>query len=413
VERHNEHLLQILNAAIRSVQPSTLIPRFFKQHQLAFEKYEKIYVAGAGKASAAMAKSIEDILGKRVSDGMIAVKHGHALPLQYCRQIEAGHPLPDERSLIAAKQLIELFKKATENDLIIFLLSGGASSLITDVPPGISFEDLNYVIDKLLRSGATIKQLNTVRRQLSQLKGGELVKYANDAEIIGLIISDVPGDDIAVIGSGPTVYDDSSPRDAIDILYKYLQTIPQTILHFLETRPSKPSSQQFGKVSNCIIGDNQLALNSAARTAEQLGYETSIYPGFLSGDAIIAATSWVREIISKKDRTKCCYIAGGETTVKVKGDGLGGRNQHFALAAAKELKSADNITLLAAGTDGTDGPTDANGAIVNSSTWTKDAEEYFNNNDSYHFFAKAGGQIKTGPTQTNVMDIVITLVNPG
>jgi glycerate 2-kinase len=376
LERHNEHLLQIFNTAINAVQPGTLIPAFFKKEKLHLEKFHNIFVAGAGKATAAMAQEIEKILGSRIKEGVIAVKHGHSLPLKYTRQIEAGHPLPDENSITAANEIIKLFKKAVPGDLIIFLLSGGASSLITDLPPGMSLQEYNSTVDKLLKSGASIAELNAVRKQLSAIKGGRLIKYANGAEIISLIISDVPGDDLSVIGSGPTV-------------------------------PTQ--GEQFTNVHNYLIGNNELALRAAGEKAKQLGYTVEIYPEFLTGDAAETASKWINEIVTKEN--KYCLIAGGETTVTVKGSGLGGRNQHFALAAAKHLIHHNNITLLAAGTDGTDGPTDATGAIVDSTTWSREAEDHFLENDSYNFFAQNDRQIKTGPTQTNVMDITIALVN--
>ncbi|MBO9573045.1 MAG: DUF4147 domain-containing protein [Chitinophagaceae bacterium] len=364
-----DQLLAIFNAAVNAVKPSVLIPSWLNKES--FEGYKNIYVAGAGKAAAAMAVEVEKILGNKITDGFIAVKYNHSLPLQYIRQLEAAHPLPDENSVRAAEEMIRLFQKASTDDLIIFLLSGGASSLLTDVPEGYTLEKLNAVFSELLNSGANIHEINKVRKQLSRIKGGGLVKYANGARIISYIISDVMGDDISVIGSGPTDSDISS-------------------------------------VTNSIIGDNRTALQAAAAKAAGFGYEVKVFENYLAGDAGECAHRWIKKIIADNSRN-CCYIAGGETTVNVTGKGLGGRNQHFALTAAELLRDRKNITLLAAGTDGTDGPTDATGAIIDSDTWNDKAPAFLRNNDSYNFLKDINGLVVSGPTQTNVMDIVITI----
>lgn len=364
-----DHLIAIYQAAVNSVKPSALISKFLDKKIV--NKYKKIYVAGAGKAVAAMAVETEKILGDRITDGFIAVKYGHSLPLKYIRQLEAAHPLPDENSVKAAGEMINLFQKATPDDLIIFLLSGGASSLLTDVPPGYTLDQLNAIFKDLINGGADIYEINTARKIFSDIKGGKLVKHANGATILSLIISDVMGDDISVIGSGPTAVNDPS-------------------------------------VKNYIIGDNKTALEAAAGMAAQLGYSVKVFNDFLQGDAEECAGKWIKQIIGERAKN-CCYIAGGETTVNVKGNGLGGRNQHFALAAAALLKDQQGLNLLAAGTDGTDGPTDATGAFADSTTWNEQANTCLSNNNSYYFFKENDGLLITGPTQTNVMDIVITI----
>jgi glycerate 2-kinase len=364
-----DHLLEIYNAAVNAVKPAVLIPAYLNKEMIS--DYKKIYVAGAGKAVAAMAIEAEDILGDKITDGFIAVKYGHSLSLKYIRQLEAAHPLPDENSVLAAHEMVKLFQKATINDLIIFLLSGGASSLITDVPTGYTLAALNEEYKTLINGGADIYEINAARKKLSNIKGGKLVKYANGAKILSLIISDVMGDDISVIGSGLTAVDAPS-------------------------------------VKNYIIGNNHIALNAATEKASTLGYTVKIFNDYLRGDAETCARKWIEQIIH--DNTKnCCYIAGGETTVNVKGNGLGGRNQHFALAAAKQLKNHPQLTLLAAGTDGTDGPTSATGAFADATTWNDHAKNYLLNNDAYHFFKQQESLLIIGPTQTNVMDIVITI----
>ena len=364
-----DHLAVIYHAAVNSVKPSALISKFLDKDSIS--GYKKIYVAGAGKAVAAMAVETEKILGNIITDGFIAVKYGHSLPLKYIRQLEAAHPLPDENSVKAAGEMISLFQKATPDDLIIFLLSGGASSLLTDVPPGYTLDQLNATFKDLINGGADIYEINTARKKFSDIKGGKLVKHAKGATILSLIISDVMGGDISVIGSGPTAVNDPS-------------------------------------VKNYIIGDNKTALEAAAEMATQLGYSVKVFNDFLQGDAEECAGKWVQQIISGWTK-KCCYIAGGETTVNVKGTGLGGRNQHFALAAAALLKDQHGLSLLAAGTDGTDGPTDATGAFADDTTWNEQATSYLENNDSYNFFKKFGELFVTGPTQTNVMDVLIAV----
>jgi len=365
----HDRLTCIYHAAVNAVKPSALISKYLNKDMAS--GYERIYVAGAGKAVAAMAVEAEKILGDQITDGFIAVKYGHSLPLKYIRQVGAAHPLPDENSVAAAGEMIRLFQKANSNDLIIFLLSGGASSLMTDVPPGYTLDKLNAVFKNLVNGGADIYKINAARKKLSDIKGGKLVKHANGAAILSLIISDVMGDDISVIGSGPTAVNDSL-------------------------------------VKNYIIGDNHIALKAAAVEATRLGYAPKVFNDFLQGDAEECARKWIDQITRDGTRN-CCYIAGGETTVNVKGNGLGGRNQHFALAAASILKDHPELSLLAAGTDGTDGPTDATGAFADGTTWNEQANIHLLNNDSYYFFKQRDDLLITGPTQTNVMDIVITI----
>lgn len=426
-ENKKDHALQIFFAALDAVHPSNIISSSLMlknerlqigEHVFALSQFEHIYAAGAGKAAAAMALEVEKILKHNLTDGVIAVRDSFDFALRHVRAISAGHPLPNANSVKAADEISKLLQKINRNDLLIFLLSGGASSLMMDVPYDCTLDDVNTIIDQLLKSGATIQELNTVRKHLSDLKGGQLVKKCSGATIVSLIISDVIGNDLQVIGSGPTVGDTSTFKDALNVLEKYglIENAPYAIISHLQKgvegifdENPKPGDAVFINTSNTIIADNKKALDAAMTRAAELGYEVHVELAPLSGFAEEAADEWVykaRQLHGKN----ICMLAGGETTVQVKGNGKGGRNQHFALAAAIALKNSSDITLLAAGTDGSDGPTDAAGAIVNGSTYIAAAEDYLRNNDAYSYFEKYGGLIKTGPTHTNVMDLVITLM---
>lgn len=432
---YKKDLNQIFRAGVAAVQPDQLIPKALKlkdgrlragEQVFPIDHFSNVYVAGAGKATAAMASEVEKILKGHIADGVIAIKTGHAVPLKYVRQIEAGHPFPDINSVIAAEDIKSLVKNAGPRDLIIFLLSGGASSLMTDLPHGCNLDDMLTVSRLLLNCGASISEMNTVRKHLSELKGGRLAKLAGHATIISFIISDVIGNDLSVIGSGPTTADITTYEDALQVLekYKLKEKMPESVLSYLHKGYEKIKEDVLrgknGALKNCsnyIIGDINLALEAAAKEASRLGYETKIISGSIEGLAEDAAKKWIKEIKDSARSNKQCFIGGGETTVDIKGNGKGGRNQHFALAAALEISRMKNIYLLSAGTDGTDGPTDAAGAMVdgnsvsNARAMNLSPEKFLADNDSYSFFDKSGGHLKTGPTQTNVMDIVITLTD--
>ncbi len=433
---HRKDLKQILHEAITSVQPRYLMAEVLRldgdtlqvgEENFPIDQFKNIFIAGAGKASASMAAETEKVLSHHITDGVIAIKGDHHVPLRYIRPIEAGHPVPDLNSVIAANEIKALMKKAGPGDLVIFLLSGGASSLMTDLPPGCELEDINHTFHLLLNSGASIKEMNIVRKHLSLIKGGHLASLSRGAVIVNFIISDVIGNNLSTIGSGPTVPDTSTFRDAINVLDKYKLTyeVPDPVMGYLKKGleliiPDTLKSQDpaFQYCRNYIIGDINVALHAAEKKARELGYDTHIISSSLSGDAEKAARDWAQSSIREgKQLKKSCLIAGGETTVKVTGKGKGGRNQQFALAAAIELQYAKNISILTASTDGSDGPTDAAGAIVDCETYSKakamklSPEDYLLRNDTYTFFEKTGDHLKTGPTQTNVMDIVITLIH--
>lgn len=428
-----EHVKQIFEAAVNAVQPSNIIPNILSirddrfrigEEILPFTHFENIYVAGAGKATAAMAYEVEKVLGNHLAEGVIAVRDTSDLPLKYTRAIVAGHPLPNRNSVIAAEEIEKILKKLRGNDLLIFLLSGGASSLMMDIPEGLTLEEVIIILDRLLKSGATIQEMNIVRKHLSELKGGQLIRKCSGATVISFIMSDVIGSDLQMIGSGPTTGDDSTYADAMNILEKYdlKEKAPYSILSRIqkgmdETIPPNPtpSDKIFKHTHNHLIADNRRAIDAAKEKAMSLGYEVHVITDSLSGLAEDAASEWVSKAMALRKK-KICMIAGGETTVKVNGSGKGGRCQQFALASAVALKNSSDITLLAAGTDGSDGPTDAAGAFASGITYLiakekgLEPEEFLANNDAYHFFQQVDGLLKTGPTNTNVMDIIVTVV---
>jgi len=390
---------------------------------------QHIYVIGAGKASALMAQALESILGPAISGGHIVTKYGHSAQLSYIEVSEAGHPVPDEYGLKSTESIISFAQKADQNDLVICLLSGGGSSLLTDVPEGCTLAGLALLNDLLLKSGADIGEINCVRKHLSKIKGGQLAKIASPATVISLILSDVIGDPLDVIASGPTAPDDSTFAEAEAILEKYNLTseIEPSILQIIRdgTQGKRPETLKnldiaVNRIHNFIIGNNQLALQAAKTKAESLGFDTKIITSSLSGDVEDAANYLVETSMNwraEKRFGKTCLLFGGEPTVKITGNGKGGRNQHLALLCAKLLRNQTGITILSAGTDGTDGPTEAAGAVADCMTFKNaenqnlDIDQYLNNCDSYPFFQQEGGLIITGPTQTNVMDLIVMLID--
>lgn len=433
-----QEAIEIFLAAVESVKPGNLIKRYVSLNnnilqieKIAFDltSVKNIYVVGAGKASAAMAQTIESILGSRISAGHIITKYDHSVPLKFIETTEAGHPVPDDNGIKGTKQIVSIVKKAEKDDLVICLISGGGSSLLADVPEGCTLEDLKKVNSLLLKSGANITEMNCIRKHLSNVKGGQLSRAASPARVVCLILSDVIGDPLDVIASGPTAPDPSTFEEAISIIRKYNieNELPEQIYRVLQEgiekkrqETLKDSDEILRLTNNLIIGTNLLALQTAKERAESLGYESQIVTNKLEGDVSDVA-NYIFEVAKgvkeKMNNKKICLLFAGEPIVKVKGNGLGGRNQHLALIAARLLKDSPGITFLSGGTDGTDGPTDATGAVVdsftseNSSKLLLDMEKYIANCDSYNFFKQAGGLIITGPTQTNVMDLMVALID--
>lgn len=428
---------QIFLAGVAGVLPDQLIRsqvRLMKnilsvaENNYDLSSIRNIYVIGAGKASALMAREIESLLGERITKGHIIVKYGHGCDLKFITITEAGHPLPDANGVAAARQILEIAQSADEHDLVICLISGGASSLLADFPEGSSLNELQQVNELLVKSGAGIKEINTVRKHLSGIKGGQLARAIYPAKAVSLILSDVVGDPLAVIASGPTSYDNSTYADALAVIkaYELENKFPKTMMRHLQDgiagwlpETPKAGDKVFEHIKNLIIGSNNIALNAAADKAQALGFATHIITDALEEDYTEVADfilTTIERFSNDHKEKPLCLLFGGEPTVKVTGNGLGGRNQHLALYCALKLQRMKGISLLCAGTDGNDGPTDAAGAIVDGTTAEKarsagiDPQEYLNKADSYHFFKQAGGHILTGSTKTNVMDMMVVLI---
>lgn len=389
-----------------------------------------IYVVGAGKAAALMAQETEQVLGNRITAGHVVTKDDHGCALQYIGLTEAAHPVPDENGVIAAGKITDIARGAKENDLVICLISGGASALLADTPEGISLEDLRITNELLVKSGATIREINIIRKHLSDIKGGQLARLIHPASCVSLILSDVVGDPVDIIASGPTAPDASEYSDAYAIVRKYKldKTLPETVTKRLllgsaGVIPETPDAFHpcFQTTRNRLLGSNKIALEACAQVAVQNGFDTHILTDCLQEDytrvAGLTAENIENFLANKKTNQPVCLLFGGEPTVKVNGNGLGGRNQHLALYLATKLENKPGITILCAGTDGSDGPTDAAGAVVDSTTLKTaqatgtDAIAYLEQNDSYRFFQRVGGHIITGSTQTNVMDVIVVLIN--
>ncbi len=430
---------KIFMAGVRSVLPEKLITRILRiegqvlkagDYEIPLEGIRDIYVIGAGKASAAMGHYVETVLGERISGGHIVVKYDHSCKLREIEVSEAGHPLPDENGFRAAVRIREIAEKAGENDLVICLISGGGSSLMADVPDGLLPEELYIINNLLIRSGAAIHEINSVRKHLSGLKGGQLARIVWPARLLTLIISDVIGDPLEVIASGPTVPDPSTFHDALRVIndYNLKPDLTAGLLKYLtdgaeglHPETPKPGDPVFDGTVNILAGTNQIALQAAFEESRRLGYRPYIIDNALAGDVETVSESLVAAALSFRDNKDIgkpvCLLYGGETTIRVTGRGEGGRNQHLALSAAMRLRDIPGITVLAAGTDGTDGSSVAAGAVVDSATVCDsmsknlDPENYLSGFDSYNFFRLAGGQIVTGPTYTNVMDLVVVLID--
>jgi glycerate-2-kinase len=429
---------KIFMAGVRSVLPEKLITGIMKlegtmliigDNKVPLDNIKNIYVIGAGKASAAMGHYVETILGPRITGGHIVVKYGYSCKLKRIEVSEAGHPVPDAGGFRATEEIVAISSRASENDLVICLISGGASALLADLPPGILPEELYIMNNLLIRCGASIQEINCVRKHLSRIKGGQLARIIRPASLISIILSDVTGNPLEVIGSGPTVPDSSTFGDALKVIEKYNLTadITSGLLNYLRdglngTYPEtpKPGDPLFEGAFNILAGTNLIALKASKDEAVSHGYKTYIIDAELNGDVESVCESVLNMAVSFKNNKEikkpACLLYGGETTIKVSGNGYGGRNQHLALSAAIRLRNTPGITLLSAGTDGTDGPTDAAGAVADSETMSnaislnEDPVNYLSGFNSHGFFKRVGGLIITGPTFTNVMDMVVILV---
>lgn len=440
-------LLTLFNAALVAVAPyHAVLNAVSIEHdrlRLAcmmyeLESFQRIIVVGAGKATAQMALAVESLLGDKIAAGLIVVKYGHTTPLSLIEQVEAAHPVPDEAGIAGAQRILQMMQAADDKTLVICLLSGGASALLVYPVEGITLQDEQETTRLLLNSGASITELNAVRKHLSMVKGGRLAQAAYPAQLLALIISDVIDDPIDVIASGPTTADSSTFTDALAVITKYRlqEKVPLNVVDYLQNGSAnkfpetvKAGDPSLSKTHNVIIASIHQALNAAREQAMAFGFDVRIVSESLQGEARNAAQLLAQVAREKlgvmKNGERCCLLCGGETTVIVRGNGRGGRNQELALAFALEVEGWPGVSLLSAGTDGGDGPTDAAGAIVDGATALRarrlglDPLMYLNRNDSYDFFEKLDAasdersHLKTGPTGTNVMDMQIILLVKG
>ncbi len=428
--------LTSLEHALKAIDPKQIIKLKVKlknskllvdDYSFDLNYFENVYVVGGGKASGSMAEALEQILGDHIKDGLVNVPHGCIHKTEIIKFQGASHPVPDEAGVKGTKRIVELAEKAKENDLVICLISGGGSSLMPLPRKDVSLADKKEITDMLLKSGATINEINTVRKHISSIKGGWLAKKTYPATILNLILSDVIGDPLDFIASGPTVPDSTTFKDAIKVLKKYnlWAKAPASIRKVLSDgekgiipETPKPDDKAFQKVFNVILGNNRTASIAAYNYLKAEGSNTLLLTATLEGEARhagIMMASIIQEINASGNPLKkpAAIVAGGETTVTVTGDGLGGRNQELALAAIRKISGIEGAVLASLSTDGVDGPTDAAGAIVDGKTLAKARkmglapEEYLAENNSYNFFSKLGDLIFTGQTGTNVNDITV------
>ncbi|OGW66592.1 MAG: glycerate kinase [Nitrospirae bacterium RIFCSPLOWO2_02_FULL_62_14] len=429
---------RLLRAGLAAVDPRQAVSRVVSRTKagvrIAGRRYDvrgsgKIVAVGAGKASAAMALALEQRLGARLAGGLVAVKRGAAAPAGRITVVTAGHPVPDQAGRKAAMQVLALVKGLTRDDLLIVLLSGGASSLLPLPAPGLTLADTQKTTELLLNSGAAIREINAVRKHLSAITGGRLAAVTG-ARVVTLILSDVIGDDLGAIGSGPTAPDPTTYADACAILRRFhiWNLVPVRVRrHLLRGRRGsldetpKPGARLFRRVRHHVLGNNRTAVEAVCREAVRAGLRPHVLSRPMTGDVREAAASFGRlahKIVScgKSVRPPACLIAGGEPTVVVRGRGRGGRAQEFALAAAMGIAGLPNIRIAGFGTDGSDGPTDAAGAVVDGGTVARaaqqgmDAAAFLRRHNAYSFFKRAGGHIVTGPTGTNVNDLYLMIV---
>lgn len=432
----------IFRAGLRAVHAGKAVSRYVQiekkrgreilvcgRRKIPLAKTERIIVLGAGKASSQMARALERRLGNRIAGGAVVTQYGHAEKCERVEILEASHPVPDMSGVEASGKIEAWAAGAREADVVIFLLSGGGSALMPAPAPGISLEDKQFVTNALLRAGAPIQALNCVRKHLSALKGGNLARKVFPAQMSVLLVSDVIGDPLDVIASGPAAGDSSTFAQAKEHLQRYggLRRMPKAVRKRIEAGcrgdipdTPAPGSEIFRRVSHHVAANNEIALRAARHKAKSLGYDVRIRTGALSGDACGAGRRIAEEARkiaydSRRRRSPICLLYGGETTVRVSGDGLGGRCQELALAFAIEIRGLGNVCLLAAGTDGKDGPTEAAGAVVDGKTAKTaknsmlDPNARLRDNDSHSFLRPRGACVITGPTATNVMDLVILL----
>ncbi len=428
---------RVLAAALVAVEPGEAVKRAIKlqdgellvgEQRYSLASKQRAVVVGAGKASAPMAAAVEQVLGDALPiTGSVTVRYGHAAPTRAVHIREASHPIPDAAGVDATRAIVELLEETTADDLVICVISGGGSAMLTLPVDRISLEDMQQTTDALLRSGASINEINVVRKHLDRVKGGGLARLAAPAQVITLVLSDVVGNPLDAIASGPTVPDTSTWAEASAVFdhHALWSLVPVSVVERLRAGlkgllpdTPKPGDPLFAHTQTVVVGSNLLAGAAAASTASDMGFRTQVLTTYVEGEArevgrVLAGL--LREVDASGHPLPrpCLLVAGGETTVTVRGDGLGGRNQELALAAAFGLRGVRDVLLASIGTDGNDGPTDAAGAFVDGSTLDRaaalglDPQAFLANNDSYRFFDRLGDLIRTGPTNTNVNDVYL------
>jgi glycerate 2-kinase len=413
-----ELLRAMFDAAVAAALPRHSVPLHMPKPPKG-----RTIVVGAGKASAAMAKAFEDHWPHPL-EGLVVTRYGHAVPCEKIRIVEAAHPVPDAAGAAAAVDMFELVQGLTADDLVVALVSGGASALLSLPAQGITAEEKRTVNKALLACGAPIAEMNCVRKHLSAIKGGRLAAAAFPARVETLVISDVPGDDISAVGSGPTVADPTTFADALAIVERYRLALPPSVMVRLKTdadETPKPGDPRLATATAHLIASPQLSLEAAATIAKQNGFSPLILGDAVEGEAkdigiAMAGIAQQARRFNQPAKPPCAIISGGETTVTLNGNGIGGRNVEFLLSLAVKLHGAPGVHALAADTDGVDGAAEVAGALITPSTLERarslglDARSMLENNDAHTFFAKLGDQLITGPTLTNVNDIRIILV---
>jgi len=428
---------RIMNAALEAVDPQSAVLNLMIRTddiiKVNGDSYDlrninQVFLVGAGKAGQPMVSAVQKILGTRLAEGYVIVKEGYATKVDAADKveiIEAGHPVPDSRGVIGTEKIIQLLENTRPDDLVICLISGGGSALMVSPVKGVTLQDLQKLTGLLLASGATINEINVLRKHLDRVKGGQIARYASPAKLICLILSDVVGDPLDVIASGPTVPDQSTFKDALSILerYRISEQIPLSIIDHLKQgrdgkvdETPKPGEQTFSRVNNLIVGSNRTATHAALQQAQLEGFNTSILTNYIQGEANQVGKVFAAILKQMSDENQpiprpACLIVGGETTVTKQGGGFGGRNQEIALSAVRDLAGLFDVALITLATDGGDGPTEAAGAVVTGETYQRaqnqnmDPHTFLADNNAYNFFKPLDDLLITGPTQTNVKDI--------
>jgi len=445
LEQMRSTVRSLYNVALESADPYKAVINHVRKKGNVLEidgqkydllRYKNIYVVGSGKATAGMAKAIEDILTKReqgdlITDGQISIGYGCGvgIELKKIKINESGHPIPDDASIAGAKKIKELLNKTTENDLVIYLATGGGSAILAMPTEGITLDELQTTTQLLLKSGATLQEINYVRKHLDMVKGGQLARDAYPSTLITLVLSDVVNDPIDMISSGPTVPDPHTFEDAYEVLKKYnlLDKVPESVKKRIERGlrgeiPDTPKENEpwFERTKSIMVGTNAMAVSAMGEKVKEMGFDTLIIKEPVTGEARNVAIEHARNAIkmAMNRKTPLFILSGGETTVTIKGNGAGGRNQEYTLAFALEMEKQgfENFVCLSCGTDGIDNIREAAGAMIDGTSLKKarkiglSPEQLLNNNDSYHFHEPIGTLIKTGPTGTNVNDVQIVVV---